>query len=634
MIVTLDLDLTDREIDEYWRPPPRLSLATWADEHYSLPAGDANEGRWTTLPYQREILDAMSDPGVERVSVIKSAQIGWSQCVKILLAYYIAHDPCRILVVQPAIDDAEKYSKEDIAPMFVELPALQGLVSEPKAKDGSSTILMKHFLGGNLSLIGANSGRGFRRVTRRVIAFEECDEYPLNVGNQGDPMTLAERRSDAFWNRKILAGSTPKIEGSSKIAALFAKGDQRRRYVPCPRCGVFQPLEFEHLKWPSGHPEQAHFVCVENGCEIKHRHLRALDAAGEWRPEKPEHFTEHNRHRSFYIWSAYSYLPNVTWGHIASQYVASVRSGPDAHQACVNTMLGRTWRETLAEPLDWEKLYLRREPYRAGTCPGGVLFLVCGVDVQKDRLKYEVIGYGRGKESWSIDSGTLPGDTADLAKGPWSQLDALLNRAFPHVYGTMLDIKMLAVDSGFNTQIVYAWARKYPMNRVIAVKGQPYGHALIASPRAVDVNRRGKRLQRGYKQWDVGGNVAKNELYGWLGLKAPTSDTESYPPGFCHFPEYEEGFFQEITAMTSKRVTDRRGFTHMEMVKPENQADDFLDARCYARAVASVYGLDRFQESDWISLEAAVGKPPAERDIVYDDEVPDDETDEPSEVMA
>lgn len=617
------LALRDERLRAIWRPPLRVSLSAWADEHFRLPAGDAEAGRWVTHPYQREILDAMGDPTVERVSVLKSTQVGWSKLVQITLAFYIAHDPCRILVVQPAIDDAEKYSKEEIAPLLSGLPALRGLVADPKSRTADNAILFKAFRGGNLSLVGANSPRGFRRISRRVIAFEEPDEYPVSAGDQGDPIALAMRRSDAFWNRKIVAGSTPRLEGHSKIVELYEAGDQRRRYLPCPACGYYQPLEFEHLRWPEGKPEAAVFVCVDRGCTITHRQLRDMDAAGEWRPEKPEHFTESNRHRSFSIWAAYSYLPQVTWGAIAAQYVAAVRGGPDTHKTAVNTILGRPWKHRGDAP-DWERLHARREPYAIGTCPPGVLFLTCGVDVQKDLLKYHVDGWGRGKESWVIDAGAMPGDTSDLERGPWVKLDALLARPFRHVYGVDLRIEMLAVDSGYNTQTVYAWARRYPMNRVIAIKGQESGHVLVSPPTPVEMSRRGRKLKGAYRVWPVCGHVAKSELYGWLSLPMPTSG-EGYPPGFLHFPELAEEYFRELTAEHLVAVKNRRGFVRLEWALIPNRRNDWLDARGYSRAAAAVVGLDRFAESDWLALEAAVGKPVDLEPEVYDDEVPDAE---------
>src|SRR6185503_4318248 len=106
-------------------------------------------------------------------------------------------------------------------------------------------------------------------------------------------------------------------------------------------------------------------------------------------------------------------------------------------------------------------------------------------DVQKERLVYEIVGWGRDKRSWSIECGVLPGDTSDIAKGPWPMLHAMLQRSYSHVLGAELTIGMLAVDIGFNGHLVSGWCRQYPMNRVIAVFGAPSAHVLIGSPSLV-----------------------------------------------------------------------------------------------------------------------------------------------------
>src|SRR3989442_780141 len=91
----------EARVRHQWRPPRRLSLAEWADEHFVLPLGDANAGRWRTIPYQRAILDAMSDPGIERVTVMKSKRIGYTKSFCAAVGYFIEHDPCPIMIVQP-----------------------------------------------------------------------------------------------------------------------------------------------------------------------------------------------------------------------------------------------------------------------------------------------------------------------------------------------------------------------------------------------------------------------------------------------------------------------------------------------------------------------------------------------------
>ena len=294
-----------------WKPPPRLSLSEWADKEFVLSAETAAEpGRWRTLPYQKEIMDAITDPAVTQISVLKSARIGFTLCVSAAIGYFICQDPSSVLVVQPTVDDAKNFSKEAIAPMLRDVPALSRIVfrdvEDKGPKDPSNTLTHKAFPGGVISLVGANSGAGFRRISRRVVIFDEVDAYPPSAGSEGDQIKLGTKRSEAFWNRKIIAGSTPLLAGLSRIEEMYGQGDQRRYFVPCPQCGHMAPLVFSgddghSMKWPSGKPKEAFFACQASGCVIEHKDKRSMVTAGEWRAAAP--FTGH---ASFRIWSAYS----------------------------------------------------------------------------------------------------------------------------------------------------------------------------------------------------------------------------------------------------------------------------------------------------------------------------------------
>ncbi|HEX7127288.1 MAG TPA: phage terminase large subunit family protein [Thermodesulfobacteriota bacterium] len=606
----------------HWAPPPRLSLAEWADRHYVLPEGDAAAGRWRCYPYQRGILDAMSDPTIEQVWVMKSARVGFTKMFVAATCYYIDHDPCPILIVQPAVEDAEGHSKEDLAPVLEAIPSIAAKIREPRAKDSGNTILHKVFPGGSLSLVGANSPRGFRRVSRRVVIFDEVDEYPASSGAQGDPIMLGIRRTQSYWDRKIIGGSTPTVKGHSKIEQLFLAGDQRRRYLPCPSCGHMAPLVFREaegrghwLRWPEGRPHEAHFVCRAKGCVIEPRHYPAMDAAGEWRAEAPEHFTPTHRVASFHLWAAYSYLPNATWGHLAAEFVAAQAAGREALQTFVNTVLGETWHDRGEAP-EWERLYERRGPYRSGTIPPGGLLLTAGVDVQKDRLVVDVTAWGRGKRSWLVDYVVIPGSVADRSPaGPWVRLDALLARPYRHASGVELPIAVLAIDAGAFTEEVKAWARGHPAVRVLPVKGQAGPGPILGAPTTVDVTIGGRKLKRGMKLWPVYGHTAKVELYGWLRLPGPTDENPEPPPGYCHFPvDLEAAYFKQLTGEQLVPRRNKRGYVVQEWNVIPGRENHALDARVYCRAAAAAAGLDRFTDADWRRLEAAVGitlPPPA-----------------------
>jgi phage terminase large subunit GpA-like protein len=597
-----------------WRPPPRLSLSAWADRYYVLSSETAAEpGRWHTLPYQREILDAITDPEVTQVSVMKSARVGYTLCMSAAIGYFMHQDPSSILVVQPTVDDAKNFSKETIAPMLRDVPVLSRLIFrdvEEKGKgpkDSSATLTHKAFPGGILSLIGANSGAGFRRVSRRVVMFDEVDAYPPSAGNEGDQIHLGMKRSEGFYNRKIIAGSTPLIAGASRIEELFLSGDQRRYCVPCPHCQHMDYLAFDRkgdrghvMRWPDGRPEDAYFECRTCGCSIEHKDKRWMIERGEWRPDNPS-----SAHRSYHLWSALSYSPNATWGQIATEFLEAKRGGTDKLKTFVNTTLGETWKERGEAP-DWERLYQRRETYAIGSVPAGPIVLTAGVDVQKDRFVYEVVGWAPNKESWSVDAGELYGDTA--LESTWAQLDALLGRTYSGDDGSESPISSLAVDSGYNTQMVYGWARQHPMPRVIACKGVAGARMLVGSPSAVEVTTSGKHLRRGYKVWPIGVDIAKSELYGWLRLRI--GELGVAPPGYCHFPEYSEGYFQQLTAEhLATSVNRRTGRTKLEWQVLPNRENHFLDARVYARAAAAVLGIDRMAPREPKPRVAAASSP-------------------------
>jgi phage terminase large subunit GpA-like protein len=586
------------------RPPPRLSLSEWADRYFYLsPESAAEPGRWRTLPYQRGIMDAITDPAVEQVSFMKSARVGATKMMGAAIGYYLHQDPCPIMVVQPTVEDAQGYSKEEIAPMLRDCEVLAQLAGEATARTPDQTILHKVFAGGgSLTMVGANSGRGFRRVSRRVVIFDEVDGYPPSAGAEGDQIKLGIRRTEYYWNRKIIAASTPLTAGASRIEEMFEAGDQRRYHVPCPQCGhedilVFNEDERGHwMQWPEDEPAAAHFVCSGNGCVIEEHHKREMLERGEWRAN-----AEFHGHASFHIWAAYSLSPNATWGQIAAEFLEAKRQGPEKLKTFVNTGLGETWHERGEAP-EWERLYHRRETYPIGSVPAGVRFLTSGVDVQKDRFVYDVTGWGDDKQSWSIDAGVIMGDTSD--EKSWAQLDELQGRTFPGIDGRTFSIAMMAIDSGYNTQQVYNWARRHPMSRVIACKGMARARTLLGVPSPVDVTVRGKRMQRGYKVWPVGVGIAKSELYGWLRLPAPL-DGESFPPGYCHFPEHGPEYFRQLTAEHLVQVRKRSGFVLLEWQLLPNRENHWLDARVLARAAAAALGLDRMQPRGVVANQQA-----------------------------
>lgn len=601
------------EVRGLWKPPPLLSLPEWADAHFIMsPESSASPGRWTTHPIQRGWMEAITDEKIEQVVVMKSARLGYTLSLLAAIGRWVHQDPTSVLIVLPTVEGAKMFSKDFLAPCFRDVDVLRKIIFEDVEDTGprgsGNTILHKHFPGGVLSLVGSNSGAGFRMSSRRVGVYDEIDAFPESTGPEGDPIELAKRRAQGFWNRKFILGSTPLLSGSSRIERAFLDGDRRRYFVPCPHCDHMAPLVFRRPKdeerdeeemeqpgeggpaasghalcWETDKPETAFFACERNGCVIEPAHKRRMLERGEWRAEKPFKGTA-----SFHAWGAYSLLANVGWSDIAREFIAS-RAVPKKLQTFVNTVLADTWKEQGHAP-DESRLYRRREAYTL--VPDAAWVLTAGVDVQKDRWVYEVVAWGTDLQSWSMDAGEVFGDPSN--REAWAALDEVLSRTYRTEAGAVLPIRLAAVDSGYATADVYRWARGKV--RVIAVKGRADLNAVVGIASPVDVKEQGKRITRGLKVWPVGVDVVKEQLYQWLDMKVP-SPGAPFPPGYCHFPETRtEGYFRQLSAEHQVTRKDRHGYTHRVWeMRPGYSANHALDCRVYARAAAAVLGVDRMR---------------------------------------
>ena len=339
----------------------------------------------------------------------------------------------------------------------------------------------------------------------------------------------------------------------------------------------------------------AKYYCVE--CDYgwtPGERLAAIEK-GEWRAHAP-----FSGVAGFWISELYS--PWKSLAEIVLDFLNKKNNSEDL-RTFINTSLAENWQDKGEAPAD-ELLYerARRERYSRGTVPMAGLLLTAGVDVQKTYLQVEIVAWGRGKESWSIDYRVLDGNPQQPAV--WDQLAEVLNETFPHESGLEMAIAKMAVDSSYATNDVYAWVRSVG-DRALAVDGRPNGSVPVLHPSSVDVTIRGRKISNGLKIWPVATGLLKSELYGWLMLKAPADEDldngECHPPGFCHFPPYDAEFFRQLTA---ERLVTRfvRGYPRPEWQKSRDR-NEALDCRVYARAAAYVMGLDRFRSSQWDAME-------------------------------
>lgn len=518
----------------------------------------------------------MYDP-VREVIFMKGAQVGATEAGLNIVGFMIDADPGPTMYVMPTGDTIKRNSKSRVAPMIDATPRLREKVAESRSRDSGNTMFQKDFPGGTLILAGANSAAGLRSSPIRTLILDEVDAFPLDLDGEGSPIALAEARTRTFRRRKIFKLSTPTIEGQSIIAAEFENTGMNFYHVPCPHCDHMQPLVWDQLKFERDGekkviPDSAKYECESCGELIEERFKPWMLARGEWIPSKPEQDVPHKK--GYHLSSLYSPLGWYSWADAAQQFIDSHKN-PEKLKVFTNTVLGETWKEKGEVP-EWQMLLDRRSEYEINFVPKTVAVLTCGVDVQKDRIELEIVGWGKNKKSWSIDYRVLPGDTS--SPDVWKELAKVLNENWEREDGAVIPISRMAIDTGYNTNMVYKFCRGKSAARVIPVKGQEKQATVISTPRPVDRTRSGKAAGS-LMLYSVGVSILKQEIYGYL---SQTRDEDgSFPDGFCFFPRnYDAHYFKMLTAEQLQKEKIK-GYTRYVWVKirERNEALDCFDGK-------------------------------------------------------
>ncbi len=602
-------------------PDPAVTVSQWADRHRILSSRGASEAgpyRTARTPFMRAIMDALSpsDP-TRRVVFMKAAQVGATEAGNNWIGYCMHRAPGPFLAVQPTVDLAKRLSQQRIDPLIEESPELRELVLPSRSRDSGNTILGKRFPGGQLILTGANSAVGLRSMPARWVFLDEVDAYPGDLDGEGDPVALAEARTNSFGHRsKVFLASTPTVQGVSRIEREYLMSDQRRYHVPCPECGGMQWLQFERLLWEKGRPETVGYKCEHCETQIEERHktwmMSEANGASWMATADPETLAKAEAAGivGFHISGLYSPLGWLSWEDIARGW-ESAQGNDSAIKTLKNTVLGETWQERGEAP-DWQRLYDRREDWQLGTAPEGVLILTGGADIQRDRIEIDVWGWGRDMQSWLVDHVVIEGDTG--RPEIWEELTKFITTAWPHVSGAEMSMARMALDTGDGVTVgmAYRWVRQVGRGQVLAVKGVGgFDRSTpVDGPSFVETTEGGRKLRRGVQLWKVAGAVFKTETYRSLRLNPPTDEEQAagggWPTGYIHIPRGTPAeWLKQLTAEQLMTVSNRYGFEKLEWQKTRER-NEALDCRVYARAAGWLMGMDRWDVTRWERLEEQV----------------------------
>lgn len=525
------------------RPPRRMSVSAAAERFRRLKnPGGGYSGAWRNdqVPYMVEPADMMTSRRHEAVIFVGPAQSGKTAAlIENAIVHAVACDPADMLVVQMSEVMARDFSRRRVDRMIRECEILADRL-DPQ----SDNVFDKAFPGMLLSIGHPTIAQLSSRPIPRVL-LTDYDRMPEDVGGEGAPFDLAQKRTQTFGSRGVtLAESSPghailapkwkpdptaphEAPPTHGVLALYNRGDRRRWFWPCPHCGEHFEGAFKHLEFPSdASPDEAAaavvMICPVSGCVIEPAAKAAMNAAGRWvaegqRIEGGEIVGRAPDRRIASYWLKGTAAAFQSWGGLVAKFLRAYqeyeKTGSEhALKTTVNTDQGEPYREKAADvegTLEADELIEKAEAFPLRVVPVTARYLTASVDVQANRFEVLVRAWGQALESWVIDRFTIfqagEGDDArpvDPARyiEDWSLLvDQVLDRRYRCAVGGELQVVRMGVDSG-GAAGVTANAYEFYRRR----RGTPEGRRLMllkgasvkTAPRIVETFPDSKRKDR------------------------------------------------------------------------------------------------------------------------------------------
>lgn len=589
------------------RPLP-MTAVEWADEYYYLPKESSyGSGEWETLPFQVAIMNTMGNDRIRTVNLIKSARVGYTKMLLGVVGYFIEHKSRNNLLFQPTDSAAEDFMKSHVEATIRDVPCLKDLAPWLGRKHRDNTLTLKRFSSGvGFWCLGGAAAKNYREKSVDTVCYDELSSFEPDVEKEGSPTLLGDKRIEGSVWPKSIRGSTPKTKGTCQIEkAANESAHFMRFHVPCPHCGEEQYLKFGDdstafgLKWEKGKPETVYYLCEHNGCVIRQSELEQKE--GRWICENTGIWTRDGltfysaagdeipppRSVSFHIWTAYS--PFTTWVQIVYDWLDALKD-PNGVKTFINTTLGETYEEAVAEKIGYEVLLEKVIRYGA-VVPGRVVYLTAGIDSQANRLEMYVWGWAPGEEAFLIDKKIIMGRPDH--EETLTRVDEAINKKYRHADGTDISISRICWDTGgIDQEIVYQRSKKHGIFRVLPIKGASvYGKPVITMPRS--------RNQRGVFLCEIGTDTAKEMIY--ARLKEPPTPPDSASPYTFRFPDNPEIFSDvEAKQLVAEELVEKVVNGKIKLLwDAKKRRNEALDCLVYAYAAYRV-SVQRWQ----LSLDA------------------------------
>lgn len=644
-----------RDVAQLFRPPRRRKPAdVVAEKLFDWKTGQ----RWDpeAAPYMIEPINSIADRELEA-----TALVGPSRCSKTFtlilggVAYVVTCDPADATIIHMNKAEAEDFSATDLRRTIQESPDLLAQLGPASGDDNLARKLMRNGMALRIGhpSIGVVSGKtikyvfitdadnitGDLKINRLFVQARKRTQTFLSAGHtvvESNPMVTYE---DAEWSPET-PHAAPPCEG---ILAIYAQGDRRQWYWPCPHCGQFfrarpglaafktlpglQELRDELAERT---PREIALRCAFVMCDhcsvlIGHEHKRDMNLRGRWlkdgqtvdRLGRISGTGAVSKIGSF--WVAGVMACYQSWVEMLERYLSALkvyfRTGDDQPLA---QLMGTDFAYPHVPMAIVERTQDSRPSERKekglgqGVVPAGARYLIGTVDVQggmagRKRFVVQVVAHGVGDEKWLVDRYALKSSRRKMGEGTdgkpiyhpidpsgyvedWGRLEEkVIDRTYPLPDGSGrgMAMRMVLIDSGGEDGVT---PRAYEFWRALKAKGKHHrvrvskGDDAAVNAAEITYPDQSKRKDR---HAGNRGDVPVARLGTTIlkdGVFADLARTTP-GPGYYHLPEWlAQSFFDELRA-------EHRGAKRWE--RDGKRANETIDLLYMDRGATTLLGIER-----------------------------------------
>jgi len=583
-------DVICQTASQVWLDPDHKSPSEWAEQERHLNNAPGYVGPWKfeMAPYLREPLDQLVNPDLDAVIFVGPAQCGKTELILNWTGFSIKSDPSDMTIFSPTQNNARDFSNRRIDRLHRD----SDLLGELLASKDADNKFDKHYRNGMILGLAWPTKAELAGKPIPRIALTDRDRMDDDIEGEGDPFDLATKRTTSFGSFKMtLCESSPSREitdyrkvpktpheapPTTGILALYNRGDRRRWYMPCGRCGEYLEPRFELLEWEQNPSILDAAESVRMRCptcdDLMHPDERfTLQQSGLWLPDGCHIHNgvvvgnpRRTKFASYWLEGCSAAFTN--WQNLVATYLTAEEEfetslSEEALKKFYNTDLGRPYKpKAMESERTPEDLIARAEDI--GRSEDGkieiiseVAFLIATVDVQKNMWVVQIWGVIPGNpfdlvlvERFDIRKSKrkdADGDTLWVKPGTYQEdWDLLEEQVIRRTYpiqdrpGKSMGIRITGCDSGGEagvTSSAYNFWRKMNKKglgkRFILLKGRTTPtapHVFESFPDAND--KKNLAVARGdVPVWLLNSNMIKNIANNRLDAQEPGSGRVRIP---------------------------------------------------------------------------------------------------------